>query len=294
MSGRNHHRATIIACARWESPFIAEWLAYHTAIGFDHVYLYCNDDDPSELRDVLRNLSSDLSARVTLRAYFGQGQQSLMYQDALRYARLQSDWISFLDIDEFLVLRAWDSVPELLQLLDRDAVDSLHFNWLFYGNDGHKTRPPGSVLQNYTRRSRSVDGHTKHISRACCFEPQRVARAAFPFWHGLTDPVWDGFNRRNVLGDDIGPLLQAFPSAMLAYLDKDGRSQEMIETGYIAHFSLKSEDDFRIRIARGLGGNFGGQVKWQRHLENGEAQAILEAMNEEQDGHLSSWAARRF
>jgi hypothetical protein len=289
---QNRYRASIIACARWESPYIAEWLAHHIAIGFDHVYLYCNDDDPTELRGVLRKLRPDLTARVTFRPYFGQGQQSLMYLDGLRYARLHSDWISFLDIDEFLVLRSWSSVPDLLQQLDRDRIDSLHFNWLFYGNNGHKLRPAGSVLQNYTRRSRSVDGHTKHISRASCFEPQRIARAAFPFWHGLTDPAWDGFKRRNVLGDDIGPLLHAFPSAMIEYLDSEARSHAIIEAGYVAHFALKSEEDFRIRVARGLGGNFGGQLKWQHHLDSGEAPAILEAMNEEQDRFLSDYAAR--
>ncbi len=291
MSDFSRHRASIVACARWESPFIAEWLAYHTTIGFDHVYLYCNDDDPTELRDILSGLPSALSARVTFRPYFGQGQQRFMYLDALRYARQNSEWISFLDVDEFLVLRSWASIPDLLLELNRDAIDSLHLNWLFYGNNGHKTRPAGSVLRNYTRRSRTVDVHTKHISRACCFEPHRMARAVFPFWHGLTDPVWDGFKRRNVLGDDMGPLLQAFPTAMSAYLDAEDRSEAMIEAGYIAHFALKSEDDFRIRVARGLGGNFGGQVKWQRHLESGELPAILETMNAEPDGLLSGWAA---
>jgi hypothetical protein len=291
MSGHDRHRASIIACARWESPYIAEWLAYHAALGFDHVYLYCNDDDPTELREALRGLPPTLAARLSFRPYFGQGQQSLMYQDALRFARQQSDWISFLDIDEFLVLRSWSSIPDLLKQLDRDGVDSLHFNWLFYGNNGHKTRPAGSVLRNYTRRSRTVDGHTKHISRAACFEPQRLARAGFPFWHGLTDSAWDGFTRRNVLGDDMGPLLHAFPTAMLAYLDAEARSQAIIEAGYIAHFALKSEEDFRIRVARGLGGNFGGQVKWQRHLDNGESPAILDAMNQERDNVLFDWAA---
>lgn len=286
MSDRGRHRASIVACARWESPYIAEWLAYHVAIGFDHIYLYCNDDDPTELGEVLRTLPVDLSVRVTFRPYFGQGQQSLMYQDALRYARLQSDWISFLDIDEFLVLRAWSSIPDLLQQLDRDAVDSLHFNWLFYGHNGYRTRPAGAVLQNYTRRSRGVDGHTKHISRASCFEPRRLARAAFPFWHGLAGPAWDGFNRRNVLGDDIGPLLADFPASMLAYLEKAGRSKAIIEAGYIAHFVFKSEDDFRIRVARGLGGNFGGQAKWQHHIDNGDTTAILDVMNEEEDNSL--------
>ena len=78
---------------------------------------------------------------------------------------------------------------------------------------------------------------------------------------------------------------------MLAYLDAEDRSRTMIATGYVAHFALKSEDDFRLRIARGLGGNFGGQVKWERHLDNGEAPAILALMNDVQDESLSNHPA---
>ena len=33
------HKFSLVACARWEDEHILEWLDYHKAIGFDHVYL---------------------------------------------------------------------------------------------------------------------------------------------------------------------------------------------------------------------------------------------------------------
>lgn len=42
-------RVALAAIARWETQYAPEWLTYHRAIGFDHVYLTCNDDDPSAL-----------------------------------------------------------------------------------------------------------------------------------------------------------------------------------------------------------------------------------------------------
>ena len=286
MGARRTYAAAIIACARWEQPYIAEWVAYHVDLGFDHIYLHCNDDDPAPFKATLKGLAPRYRNAVSYRPFFGQGLQSTMYGDALRRARREADWLCFLDIDEFVVLKRWASVPQLIEDLDARAVDSLHLHWLFYGNNGHVTRPTGSVLRNYTRRSRGIDVHTKHISRSSCFEERRLRDAVFPFWHGLTDPAWDGYVRRNVLGDDMQPLLQAFPAAMSAYLDGNGRSDAMIEAGYIAHFVLKSEDDFRLRVARGTAGNFNGQVKWQRHLAAGEAGAILDAMNEVADAVL--------
>ncbi len=49
----SQHRYSIVTPARWEAESIVEWLIYHRSIGFDHVYLYCNDDDASELFDRL-------------------------------------------------------------------------------------------------------------------------------------------------------------------------------------------------------------------------------------------------
>ncbi len=47
------YKFSIAACARWETKNISEWIAYHRAIGFEHIYLYCNDNDPAELYECL-------------------------------------------------------------------------------------------------------------------------------------------------------------------------------------------------------------------------------------------------
>ena len=284
---RRRYETAIVACARWEASYVAEWITYHLGLGFDHIYLYCNDDDPRPFKATLDHLPTATRQALSYRPYFGPGLQSAMYVDALRLARQEADWICFLDIDEFIVLKRWRSMAQLVEQLDAEKIDSLHFNWMFYGNNGHVTRPKGAVLSTYTRRSRLMDCHTKHLSRSSCFENWRICAAGFPFWHGLTDPSWDGFVRRNVLGHDMGLLLRAFPVGMQGYLDTVARSDAMLGEGYIAHFALKSEEDFLIRVARGTGGNFGGQIKWAAHWEAGEAPAILATMNEVYDNSLA-------
>ena len=285
------HHASIVACARWEAPYAAEWVAYHLALGFDHIYLACNDDDPVPFKAALDDLPADLRQAVSYRPYAGQGLQVAMYLDALRRARLSSDWICLLDLDEFIVLKRWASIPALTRSLSDEGVSSLHLNWLFYGHDGHATRPAGPVLDTYTRRARLPDHHTKHISRVSCFEAGRIGTAAVPFEHGLAGAAWSGFDRRTVLGDDVEPLLDGFPAGMSAYLADESRALAILETAYVAHFAFKSEDDFRLRVARGLNGNFGGQIKWQRAIELGLVPSILAELNEVKDVSLSKHSA---
>ncbi len=38
------HKYSIVACARWERNYIVEWMQYHFLLGFDHIYIYSNDD----------------------------------------------------------------------------------------------------------------------------------------------------------------------------------------------------------------------------------------------------------
>jgi hypothetical protein len=60
------YRYAIAACARWEAPYAAEWLAYHRAIGFEHVYLYCNDVDPAELYEAVLPFTQGAEPFVTI------------------------------------------------------------------------------------------------------------------------------------------------------------------------------------------------------------------------------------
>ena len=44
---------------------IVEWLLYHRTIGFDHVYLYCNDDTPIALHNTVKRFTLGSNPFVT-------------------------------------------------------------------------------------------------------------------------------------------------------------------------------------------------------------------------------------
>nr|MDD5433982.1 glycosyltransferase family 92 protein [Nitrospira sp.] len=62
-----------------------------------------------------------------------------------------TEWISLLDVDEFIVLHKHKSIPGLLQ--DYKGYGGLSINYLIYGSSGHRKRPEGNVKDNYVMRT---------------------------------------------------------------------------------------------------------------------------------------------
>lgn len=96
------------------------------------------------------------------------------------------------------------------------------------------------------------------------------AVAGPPFWEA---PAPSGLRCVNVLNRPIGSGGEDPPGALL-------------ETGYVAHFRFKSEQDFLRRAARG---GLPDSRRWQAMYEAGEHRAILERANKVYDTYLAEF-----
>jgi len=281
------YKHVICSCARMEEESILEWVEYHRSIGFEHFYIYGNDDDYSIL---LETLASLISARIVTYTHCPEkGAQLRMYRHFLeKYSHL-SEWICFLDQDEFVRLDGFcDDVWQLTSLAGK-KFDSVQLHWLNYGTSGFVDRPKGSVLKKYTHRSRLIHSHTKHISRQKNYYVPNCL--SVPWWHhgfpvdeiktcsSLLDPAI-GF--KNFLGSP--PEKAAFSEYI-----KDN-SDLFIAHATIAHFHLKSENDFQRRLARSVEKDFANQDFYRRLLASDELkQAHINSSNETRDFYLSDY-----
>jgi hypothetical protein len=277
-----------MACARWETAYITEWLLYHQAIGFDHVYLYCNDDDPTDLYGQVLPFCRGDSPFVTFHHFPYQGQQFYMMMHALHHHKDATQWVAFLDIDEFLVLPGLDNVQEFLRRCPADWA-SINFNCSLFGNNGHLERPTGSVLTTYTRREARLHPGTKTITRGTKIDLARIEQKIH-VWHG-----WDGvfgpdFVAVNVLGDPMDRVMGTDAGATYV---RSGETQARIRNiGFVNHYAFKSARDFDRRIDRGILGEFYNQVGWQNVARAGHAGATLHAMNAVEDTYLADFWRR--
>jgi FkbM family methyltransferase len=160
---RNSERArqpTLCVCAIFkdEGPNLDEWVAYHRIVGVDHFVLYDNgssDDGPSRLRE------GNFGEYVTIVPWpLRPGQQAAYEHFRINHSG-RWDWVAFIDVDEFIYPTETDSVKKLLTRYDEFSSVLLH--WLVFGPNGHETRPPGLVIDSYTRRFAQQHEMNRHI-----------------------------------------------------------------------------------------------------------------------------------
>ncbi len=214
--------ASLCAIARDEDPDIREWVAYHLGIGFEHLYLYDNAS-----RTSLAGLLHDFVARklVTVINFpLSTNQQLSAYADALHRFGATTVWLGFLDIDEFLVPKAQPDVRDLLD--GYRAYGGLGIHWKVFGSNGHRRRPEGGILRNYTQVLRD-DPHIKSI-----IQPEKVVAPRSPHHFLYRDGAF-------CVNEDAVPVLTH-------------HSYHVSRTAQINHYYYKSFEDFLRKMERGL------------------------------------------
>ncbi len=155
-----------ISIVKGEDRFIEEWLVYHRLIGVDHFLLY--DNDP---KLPLRALLSASESFVTVldwpgdptAGWPGRNLQIRTYTHALAGQAASYKWVTFLDIDEFIVLRKHEGLPTFLSSFEN--FGSVRLNWHVFGHNGYYEDPEGLVTAALTRRMAKPSPRTKAISR---------------------------------------------------------------------------------------------------------------------------------
>jgi tetratricopeptide (TPR) repeat protein len=131
-----------------EHDYLAEWLDYHILMGVDRFYIYDNESRVS-LSASLKNYIE--RGWVVLIDIPGKAMQLHAYDHCLQTFGPGTIWLGFIDTDEFLVSKTTSGLKELLQ--DYQAYGGLAVSSLFFGSNGHKTRPAAGQIAAYTRRT---------------------------------------------------------------------------------------------------------------------------------------------
>lgn len=141
------HELTAVLLIRDENEYLPEWLAWHAAQGVEHFYLY-DDSRESSVLDVLGDYAPLCTVRDAKRYQYHL--QFEAYIDALRRFGQETQWMAFIDTDEFLRATGDMSVTEVLATVPENAAAVL-CPWVVYNANGQMTKTSGAVRERFTQ-----------------------------------------------------------------------------------------------------------------------------------------------
>lgn len=130
-------KPVVICClAKNEHLYINDWVRYHLELGFDHIYIFDNDDFNAEFID--NYIDAKYQDKVTIFDIRGEHRQWLQsdYYNTF-YHEFISDfsWCAFIDVDEFIVLNKWNNIKEMVNDERFKGFNSIRLGWRIYGDD---------------------------------------------------------------------------------------------------------------------------------------------------------------
>ncbi len=154
--------------------------------------------------------------------------QHRAYNDAVRNYNNECKWMSFIDLDEFVVPKVNKTIPEFLEAYEN--YSQVLMFWMMYGSSNHKDRPQGLVIENYTCHAEKTDDHTKQI-----VNPRRVIYADVHYSFVVGEITDENFKKHY---SNVHSLA----------------SSEKIQ---VNHYFIKSYEDFRNKYSKGRTDNRG-------------------------------------
>jgi hypothetical protein len=165
---------SVCALFRDEADYMEEWLEYHLMLGVDHFFLY-NHHSGDNYQKVLKPYVK--SGVVTLRDLSfpnpWERWQVKAYFHAKQKCSGKFHWLAAIDTDEFLCPVQDDSLPAVLNRLEKQPAVFVH--WKMFGTGGKK-RLLSDELQAASFTKCAPDDCPDHILGKTIAQPDRIKR----------------------------------------------------------------------------------------------------------------------
>lgn len=231
----------IVTCVKNEARYIAEWIEFHRSVGVAHFYIYDDGSDDGTVEVARKMLEPSALTVIPWKGRMIDARtESMLNTQAVafahgilnfgsRYARM-----AFIDVDEFLLPKKGDTLEEALE--GSKGFPNISLPWHMFGTSGHKTRPPGYVLRNYTVRAEDPMSGLKNASNfKCIVDPCEVSEVSI---HHFSTRGFDE-NTSNDRGE--------------VFSRRGRKGKEFYSSQFIQlnHYYTKSEEDLREKLEKG-------------------------------------------
>lgn len=221
-----HYYLAVCCIIKDENEYLEEWLDYHVRIGVEHFFIYDNGSK-SPVKTFVQSLP--WRDAITVTEMPGVNKHVKAYQHCLDHFGGRSQWIAFIDMDEFIVPKNESgNLPDLLK--NYESYGGLGLSWQIFGSNGHVAKPAGSQLQNFIKKADINFDPNRHIKTIV--QPQHVAAA----WKSHCFRYKPGFFCVN---EHLVPI-------------DDSKADVSVDTVQLNHYYCRSLEEYRHKVDRGI------------------------------------------
>jgi hypothetical protein len=154
---RPTRRAAVVGTMRNDGIYALEWIAYYLALGFEHIFIYTNDNaDGSDTllrmlshQKIITLIESETSGKV--------GPEAKAYEHSIQLLQelREFEWALYVDSDEYFVPapRFGNSVMNVLAALEEQFPERLPscvcYAWLWFISEMAYLRTPGFLIERF-------------------------------------------------------------------------------------------------------------------------------------------------
>lgn len=241
--------STVVTSMKDEAPYILEWVAYHRALGFDRVVVLANDCTDGTHEMLLRLHEIGAVSYYENEVPVGAKPHSRALKIANQTPEVKSaDFVMVLDADEFLVVKqAPHTLDVLLDVMNDRSAGMMVIPWRMFGSSHNMQFEDRPVIERFTQ---SMDAsNLPKVGVKSLFRQADKLRLAIHF-------------PKNVMkgGEPVGtPVEQVWIDAggqLLKHQEltwNGGRQTIHRDLAEVAHFMIKSLDEYLLKIFRGDG-----------------------------------------
>ena len=147
-------KLAMCAIAKAENRYIKYFLEHYKKLGYDHIYLYDNNDigeEPIGDLQIAKDLIKEGFLSIIEYRNKTGNLQSDAYHECYKENKISYDWISFIDLDEFLIILPQNlTLKELLNNPRFNNCESIHFNWKTYTDNDLLDFEDKSPMERFT------------------------------------------------------------------------------------------------------------------------------------------------
>lgn len=135
------YNVSICAIFKNEAKYLKEWIEFHKIVGVEHFYLYNNFSTDGYLQVLKPYIDLGIVSLIDWPVM--QGQMSA-YKNCVERFQNESQWIGFVDIDEFICPNSFDKIEDFLEQFKKRPIVIIY--WKYFGSSGIFKRNENSLV----------------------------------------------------------------------------------------------------------------------------------------------------